>query len=124
MEATPIQLGDRCNATELLPKGSLRISSILFDKWCTSQCKIGSGRDDLCNSNMAHPAIVSSIIRDVISQIIVTSKTKECSQRSFKKRTCITNQNCHDISGVENFRKSLALSGMSESASQLIAEAR
>ena len=49
---------------------------------------------------------------------------QKCSKRSFRKRTSINNQQYHEISGVENFRKSLALSGISKAAFQLIAGAR
>lgn len=64
-----------------------------------------SGRDDCHNFNMAQAAMMSSIVKDVNSQSIVTSKTNFLVVR-------------------ENFGKSLALPGISETASQLIAGAR
>lgn len=117
MEARPIQSGDGCNETKLVPKSSVCIFPIFFINHV-------SDRDDCRNFNMAHAAMMSSIVKDVNSQSIVTSKTNECCQRFFSRRASITNQQYHEISGVENFGKSLALPGISETASQLIAGAR
>lgn len=40
-------------------------------------------------------------------------KTKEYSQRSFREGTSISNEQYHEVSGVENSRKNLALSEIS-----------
>ena len=63
------------------------------------------------------------LLEMLIAKALLLPK-KECCQRFFSRRASITNQQYHEISGVGNFGKSLALSGISERASRFIAEAR
>ena len=88
--------------------------SPLSDKPCTSK--------NSCNPDMAHSTLVSSTSGNVNSGLLILSKQN--SQRSFMERTSISNEQYHEVSVVGNFRKDLAQSGISKTASHLIARAR
>ena len=125
MEARPIHSGNRCNATAMDQEVSLCVPAILPNNSGTPQSSTRSNReDDSCNPNMAYSGVVSSVIRNVNRQTPSAPKTKEHSLRSFRQTTSISDKQFHETSGVENFRKTLSLSGISETASHLIAGTR
>ena len=49
---------------------------------------------------------------------------KEHSQKSFRNQTSVNNEEYHEVSGVANLRENLALSGILETTSHLMARAR
>lgn len=110
----------QCN--KLVKEITVCVSPLLSDMPCASKCKGASNRKMIL---VTHSCNQFSTSENVHSRAPYFVKTKEHSQTSFRKRTSISNKQCHEVSGdVENFRKNLALSGISKAASHLTTGAR
>ena len=117
-----IQSGHRCNATNRSKKLLYAFPPLLSDMPCASKCKGASNRKMIL---VTHSCNQFSTSENVHSRAPYFVKSKEHSQTSFRKWTSISNKQCHEISGdVEHFRKNLALSEISKTASHLITGAR
>ena len=96
----------QCN--KLVKEITVCVSPLLSDMPCASKCKGASNRKMIL---VTHSCNQFSTSENVHSRAPYFVKTKEHSQTSFRKRTSISNKQCHEVSGdVENFRKNLALS--------------
>ena len=116
MDARLIQPGRRCNTRKMAKEITVWVSPLLSDK-------LRASKSDSCNPNMIHPTLVFLTSGNVNSRAPYFVKTKEHSQRFFRERTCISNEQYHEFSGVENVRENLALSEISQTACHLIAGA-
>ena len=73
---------------------------------------------------MAHSALVFISSSNVIRNTSYPPKDKQSSQRSFMERTSPDHQQNSKVSGMENLRERLSLSGVAGIASSLIANPR
>ena len=60
----------------------------------------------------------------LIKKISPTPETKKNSQRSFRERASLKNEQYHEVSGMGNLRKNLSLSGISETGFHSIVVAK
>ena len=76
------------------------------------------------NTNMAYSTLVSIPSSNISRNTSYPPKDKQPSQRSFKEKTSFDHQQNSKVSGMENLRERLSLSGVSETHSSLIANPR
>ena len=123
LETGSIQSGHKCNASGLvselpvcLPLFALRAE---FYSRARKNAKYAAD-----NTNMAHSALVVISSSNVIRNTSYPPKDKQSSQRSFMERTSLDHQQNSKVSGMENLRERLSLSGVAGIASSLIANPR
>ena len=125
LETRSFQSGDRCHATKLGANISIRFPPILSNKQSITKNNQGPNRKgNINNTNMASTAMASSTFANALRETSVTAKTKQPVKKSFGLFTPTNDKRVIKVSGMENLRKRLCVSGISKTASTLISKCR
>ena len=125
LETGSIQSGDRSDASGLVSGLPVYLSPLLPYKQNFTEVKARKNAKHVVdNTNMARSALVSIPSSNVNRNTSYPPKDKQSSQRSFRERTSLDHQQNSKVSGMENLREKLSLSGVSRTASRLIANPR
>ena len=125
LETGSIQSGNRCHASGLVSGLPVCFSPVLpYKQNFTEGNAKKNAKYVVDNTNMAHSTLVSIPSSNVNRNTSYPPKDKQSSQRSFRERTSLDHQLNSKVSGIENLRERLSLSGVSGTTSRLIANPR
>ena len=125
METRPLQLEDRCYATELGSSVSICIPTLFSHKQGLKQNTRGQSTFNVTNNtNMAHTSVVPRASSNVSGETFIAATNEKTFNKSPRRRASIDKKPNLAISGVEGFRKGLAKKGLSDTASKLISNSR
>ena len=89
------------------------------------RCPSRKGRtNDNSYTNMANTTLVSSSVRDVNAMLTAVDTISRSTVRSSRKQTLFSSKQETNVSGLEGYRKSLEMEGISSNAATLISQSR
>ena len=126
VETKPVQHSDRCNATELVKSQvHLCVSTGLPHIKSIVESRPRPGRkNDTNNTGLANTSVVPISDKDVFRCPNFSTKTKEFTAKPNWGNSSINSEQVSNTSDLDNFRKRLSETGISESAARLISNTR
>ena len=125
MEIRSKQHSNRCNTTVLEQNVSTRFPAFQPGNLNSEKGRSGKGRiNDNSYTNMANTTLVSSSVRDVNAMPTAVDTIPRSTAKSSRKQTPFSSKQETNASGLECYRKSLEMEGISSNAAKLISQSR
>ena len=125
MEARSKQQSNRCNVIVLEQNVPICFPPFQSDK---SNFQKGPSRkirtNDTCYTNMANTTSVCSSVRDVNAMPTTVETIARSTIRSSRKQTPFSSKQETNINGLEGYKKSLEMEGISSNVAKLISQSR